>query len=386
MEGTAMRGSAISKLVLAAGSACALAVVAAPILAQRAPQQNSSRAGNSASSPANNQERGRISRSCRREIVKLCGRDRSEIRSCLQELGDQLSAGCRDDLRLRIQQRQQQQGAPVPFQARIQPTRSVLYGNHQRQRVDVYEPKGAVEELPLVLFIHGGGWQMGNAALVQQKPQHFSAARIYFASAGYRLLPDHPVEEQAKDVGLALQALVAQADLIGFDPSRIVLMGHSAGAHLAALVATDPQYAGSAFDAIRGVVLLDGAGYDIAKNIEDAGFQARRIYETAFGFDEARHRALSPITHVGGPDAPNWLALYVAERGNAGAQAEMMVAALSKAGASAQAISIAGTDHGRMNRDIGQQAGAQQTQAIDAFLKRVFAKGDMEAPEEAEAG
>lgn len=335
-----------------------VALVATPILAQRGQGRGGDRGD-------------RPSRQCVREIIELCGRDRSEIPACLGEQGDALSEKCQDEVRERIGARRGQR-ATQPFVPTMRPTRSVVYGSHQRQAIDIYEPKGAVEPLPLVLYVHGGGWRAGSKDNVQVKPKHFGDSEIYFASTGYRLLPDTPVEAQAKDVGAALQALLSQARLIGFDPERVVLMGHSAGAHLAALVATDPQYAGEAFSAIKGVVLLDGAGYDVAANMEDAQFQALRIYEDAFGFDKKRQKALSPVTHVGGPDAPQWLALYVAERAEAQKQAEALVAGLTAEGSSAQALPITGTDHGRMNREIGTPAGKAQTDAIDAFLAGVF--------------
>lgn len=338
--------------VLAAGIAVALA--ATPILAQRSGGD-------------------RPSRKCIQEIMQLCGRDRSQIPSCLQQKADRLSSQCQSEVSQRMEQRMgQRQGEPGSFTPAVKPTRTVVFGNHQRQSVDIYEPDGAVDELPLVLFIHGGAWRMGDQKRVQTKPSHFGGQEIYFASTGYRLLPDHPVEQQAEDVGLAIQALVGQASVIGFDPERIVLMGHSAGAHLAALVATDPKYAGEAFGAIKGVVLLDGAGYDVAQNMEDASFQAQRVYEDAFGFDAERQKALSPVTHVGGPDAPNWLALYVEERAIAKKQADLLVTGLSDAGSTAKAVSISGTDHGRMNREIGTEEGKAQTEAIDAFLAEVF--------------
>lgn len=335
----------------------ALALVAAPILAQRG---------------AGREGGNRPSRECAREIVQLCGRNREQIPACLAEQAAALSEKCRGELGQRLADRQGETAAPRIFMPTARPTRTVLYGSHQRQAIDIYEPEGVVEAKPLVLFIHGGGWRMGNRNLVQIKPRHFGAQEIYFASTGYRLLPDTPVEDQARDVGAAVQALVGQAGTIGFDASRLVLMGHSAGAHLAALVATDPQYAGEAFGAIRGVVLLDGAGYDVAQNMEDADYQARRIYEDAFGFDVERQKALSPVTHVGGPDAPNWLALYVEDRAIAGAQSRLLVDGLVAAGRSAKAVPIPDTDHGRMNREIGAPGGAAQTQAIDAFLADIL--------------
>jgi hypothetical protein len=96
------------------------------------------------------------------------------------------------------------------------------------------------------------------------------------------------------------------------------------------------------------------------------------LYAEAFGTDPARQKALSPMTHVGGKDAPHWLALYVAERPGSRMQSDALMAALAKAGASAQATAITGTDHGRMNRDLGTDVGAAQTQAVDVFLKQVL--------------
>lgn len=323
------------------------------------------------------QQSERPSRACMQEIRALCGSDRSQMRTCLRERYTELSDTCQTALRDRMQQRAGRQGNSEglrPYQRTMRPKMTVVYGGHQRQGVDVFEPQGVVEPLPLVLFIHGGGWSMGDRAQsVQAKPVHFTDNGYYFASTGYRLLPDTPVEEQATDVGAAIQALVGQASAVGFDPERIVLMGHSAGAHLAALVATDPKYAGEAFGTIKGVVLLDGAGYDVAANMAQAGPQGWQIYNAAFGSDPARQAALSPVTHVGGPDAPNWLALYVEERDIARDQAEVLVSGLVTNGADAKAVAISGTDHGRMNRELGTDAGAQQTAEVDAFLARVFA-------------
>ncbi|MEL6737857.1 MAG: alpha/beta hydrolase [Pseudomonadota bacterium] len=342
-------------MVLAAGMAGVL--ITTPILAPTYAQRSG----------------GRPSSQCVQEIMRLCGRDRSQIPACLQSKGSSLSSKCQKEVAARMGQRMEQaNGAAGGFQSGAKPTRTVLYGNEKRQQIDVYEPEGAVDDLPLVLFIHGGAWRMGDHKRVQSKPKHFGAQNIYFASAGYRVLPEAPVEDQAKDVGLAVQALVGQASSIGFDPERIVIMGHSAGAHLAALVSTDPQYAGDAFDAIKGVILLDGAGYDIAKNLAEGEPQAKFMFEEAFGIDPARHAALSPVTYVGGPDAPNWLALYVDTRPPAKAQAELLAGALSEAGSSAKAVAIANTDHGGMNRDIGTETGAAQTQAIDTFLAELF--------------
>ncbi len=347
----------------------AAAVLATPILAQRGRDE-------------------RLPRACREEIVRLCGMNRGELRTCLREKFTELSESCAASIRERMQAAggagegaarrgpgmggRAGAGGGAGAYASSKVSSTMVYGDHLRQQVDVYTPDNAVGDVPLVVFIHGGGWQMGSHKAVQAKPQHFKELGYVFASAGYRVLPDAPVEQQATDVGAALQALRAQAQTGGFDPDKIVLMGHSAGAHLAALVATDPQYAGDAFGAIKGVVLLDGAGYDVAKAAAMPTMELPTLYKDVFGTDPARQKALSPVTHVGGKDAPHWLALYVAQRPGSKLQSENMINALAKAGRDASAVGIEGTDHGGMNRDLGTEAGKAQTDAVDAFLKRVF--------------
>lgn len=346
-----------TKALIAAGT---LALLATPILAQQ-------RRGGAGPAPE-----------CRAEIQQLCGGNQGELRTCLREKFSELSEGCQTALRARMEARggpaegaRRERRGMTAASAAVSST--VSYGPDERQKIDLYRPKDSTGAAPLVMFIHGGGWSFGNhKTTVQAKPQHFTAAGYVFASTGYRLLPDAPVETQAADIGAALKAVRTEARANGFDPNAIVLMGHSAGAHLAALVATDPQYAGEAFGAIKGVVLLDGAGYDVTAQVKRGDNELPRIYEAAFGSDPARQRALSPITHAGGPDAPHWLALYVAERAASKAQSEALIAALARAGVRAEAVPIAGTDHGRMNRELGTDAGQAQSKAVDAFLKQVF--------------
>jgi arylformamidase len=346
---------AVTKALLAAAAAATTALTA-PILAQQ-------RGGE------------RLPPECREEIMELCGSDRAQLRTCLREKYAELSETCSAQLRERMAARRgggQGAGGGMGQYASAKISSTVVYGQDARQQVDLYTPDDAVGDAPLVVFVHGGGWQIGNRSLVQAKPQHFKDAGYVFASAGYRLLPDAQVESQAADLGAALKALRAQAETGGFDRDTIVLMGHSAGAHLAALVASDPQYAGDAFGAIRGVVLLDGAGYDVMTAAATPTMELPTLYKDVFGTDPARQKALSPITHVGGKDAPHWLALYVAERPGSKMQSEALMGALAKAGKDASAVAITGTDHGRMNRELGTEAGKAQTEAVDAFLKRVL--------------
>ena len=312
----------------------------------------------------------RLPRECRQEIKQLCGSDRSKIRECLRDKASELSSTCQSELRERMQARRGDRRAPTQS-AVITPDTAIMFGTHTRQQIDFYSAKGEAADdgnAPVILFVHGGGWAMGDRAqAVHAKPAHYTANGVAFASTGYRLVPEVSVEEQAADIASAIAALRGQADALGLDPDRIVLMGHSAGAHLAALVATDPHYAGEDMAAIKGVVLLDGAGYDLAKRMAENLDISSSLYRNAFGTDPARQSALSPLTHVGAPDAPDWMILFVANREQSRAQSEALTLALREAGAKAEALPIENTDHRRLNTELGTP-GDPATVLVDEFL------------------
>ena len=365
-------------------AATAAALIATPVLAE--------------------QRANRLSTPCRTEIRALCADgsaqlQRGAMRQCLMQNREQVSDECRSEISERMEQRMQMRqereegvkGAQrmgrdewrgrgeraargIGQYASVRPDATILYGSHQRQQVDIFTTEDAMGEAPLIVFVHGGGWTRGSHKMVAGKPAFFTEQGYAFASAGYRVMPDAPVEQQAADLGEALRALRAQAETSGFDPDKIILMGHSAGAHLAALIAADPQYAKDAFGAIKGAVLIDGAGYDIPLATTMPEMELPLLYRDVFGTDPARHKALSPITHVGGKDAPNWLILHVEERAPAKAQANGLAAALGKAGRQVEVVSVSGSNHRRINEEIGTEEGAQQTDAINAFLKRAVTR------------
>jgi acetyl esterase/lipase len=147
-------------------------------------------------------------------------------------------------------------------------------------------------------------------------------------------------------------------------------MGHSAGAHLAALVGTDPAYlagAGLPMSALDGIILLDGAGYDIAKQMAQPGNLVAGMYDAAFGRDIKRQQALSPTLHATAPNAARWLVLPVARRPDSMAQSTVLAAALNAAGAQAKVVPVPGESHGSLNKGLGE-AGDFATAEIDRFL------------------
>ena len=282
-----------------------------------------------------------------------------------------------DRLRERLAERRAERAPAV--QAPSDPGgQTIAYGRDPLQRLDVWRASGTRGPAPLVVFVHGGGWKRGSKdnATGQFKAPHYTAQGMAFASIDYRLVPAATVEQQAADVALAVKALIDRAGALEIDRGRVVLMGHSAGAHLVALVGTNEQYlraAGLSFADIDGVIPLDGAAYDVPAQMSDGPPIMQDTYAQAFGSDPARQRALSPTHHAAAPNAPAFLLMHV-ERADGERQAKALAEALKRGGSSVEVSSLPGRGlrgHAEINRRMGDPDYAG-TPIVDAWLKRVF--------------
>lgn len=242
--------------------------------------------------------------------------------------------------------------------------------------LDIYTPKErSADPAPVVIMVHGGGWRAGdkaNAATGPEKAAFFTAQGYVFVSVNYRLSPAVRHPAHAEDVARAVAWVAEQIGRYGGDPGRITLMGHSAGAHLAALVAVHPtllRKAGARPGVIKNVILLDTAGYDITRNMTELGGGPinRAIYENAFGTDRKVWIDGSPLTHVGSADSlPRFLIFHV-DRTSSATLSRAFAAALRKAGATAQSVLARGKSHATLNQDIGD-AGDGPSRLILEFL------------------
>ena len=269
-------------------------------------------------------------------------------------------------------------GAPILARQRADAPQTIAYGSEALQRLDLWTPQGT-QRAPLVMFVHGGGWKRGSKdnAVSRALPAHLLAQGYAFAAIDYRLVPGASVEQQAGDVAAALAALLARSDSLGIDRGRVVLMGHSAGAHLVALVGTDEQYlraANLSFADIDGVIPNDGAAYDVPVQMAQAGRFMARTYTQAFGTEVVRQRALSPTLNAAAPNAPAFLLLHV-QRPDGIAQADALAEALRRAGTRVEIGSFPGEGlrgHAEINRKLGEPD-YPATALVDAWLAKVFA-------------
>ncbi|MCC6418845.1 MAG: alpha/beta hydrolase [Gemmataceae bacterium] len=246
---------------------------------------------------------------------------------------------------------------------------------NDRQTLDVYAPARG-KGLPVVVWIHGGGWQAGDKKDVHHKPQAFADKGFVFVSVNYRLLPKATIGQMAQDVAKAIRWIHDHARAYGGDPSTLIVMGHSAGAQLAALVCTDDRYLkaeGLPLSVVKACVPVDGDTYDVVMQIATVEARRAAIYRNKFG-DEKMQKELSPVTHVArGKHIPPFLILHVADHPETRGQSQRLVKALQAAGVPAAAYPAEGKNHTTINADLGLPDD-RPTQAMWEFLARSLQK------------
>jgi acetyl esterase/lipase len=148
---------------------------------------------------------------------------------------------------------------------------NIAYGPDPQQRLDVYVPASAVPEpRPVIVFWHGGRWRFGDKTDYRFVGAALADSGYVAVVANYRHYPQVKMPGFLSDAAQAALWAAAHSKEYGGDPERLYLMGHSAGAHLAALVTLDPRYfaaAGQSAPRIAGVIGLSGP-YDFLPLLE----------------------------------------------------------------------------------------------------------------------
>jgi arylformamidase len=184
----------------------------------------------------------------------------------------------------------------------------------RRRSLDLYMPRDSKEKPPLLIFVHGGFWLLPDDqyGIGPSVAETLGRDGIAVALLRYRLAPGYPHPTQAEDVAAGVALLVREAKRYGYDDKRIFLAGHSAGGHLAALVALDPHYLGKhkvSAKSLAGIVSFSGL-YDLLPRWRISNDQ-RVATEKTFGRDRAVLEKASPLAHARA-DAPPFL-LFTAQ-------------------------------------------------------------------------
>jgi len=254
--------------------------------------------------------------------------------------------------------------APVAGVRRIA---DLPYGPDPRQRMDVYLPANA-RTAPVLVMVHGGAWMFGDkaaASVVGPKIEHWVREQGFvLVSVGYRFVPQVDVAQQAQDVARALAAVQSQAPSWGGDPSRVVLMGHSAGAHLVALLAASaPLARQQGARPWLGTVALDSAALDTAALMERPHL---RFYDRVFGADPAFWRRVSPTEQLAPGTAPLLLVCSTQRRDGSCAQARAFADRVTARGGHAELLPQ-DLSHGAIDAELGLPGG--YTSAVDGFIR-----------------
>jgi acetyl esterase/lipase len=182
----------------------------------------------------------------------------------------------------------------------------IPYGSDARQVLDVYGPDGdAGTQHPVVVYLYGGGWQAGGRAQARPIAQTLAEHGIVTIVPDYRVYPQTTFPGFIEDAAAAVRWAHDHAHEYGGDPRNIILMGHSAGAHIAAMVATAPQYLqakGLSQSSLRAMVGLAGPYYQFTNDPH-----MDEIFPAAL-----RPQAM-PIDFVSGHEPPMFLAAGTAD-------------------------------------------------------------------------
>lgn len=203
-----------------------------------------------------------------------------------------------------------------------------------KHKLDLYRPSNA-RNAPVLLFIHGGAWRMGDRRQYAALGNRFARDGILTAVMSYRLAPRNPHPAQIEDVAAAFAWVARRIGEYGGDPKRIFVAGHSAGAHLAALLTLDQRYLkarGLSWHDIRGTIALSGV-YEI------------RGPESVFGRNEQARKEASPLGQVKAGAPPFLIAYCERDYPTLPAQALRFHRALRAAGVPAELVFIRGQGH-----------------------------------------
>lgn len=249
---------------------------------------------------------------------------------------------------------------------------TVSYGDDVKQKVDVVR-KDEAKGLPVVVFLHGGVWQMGDRSQYKNVGYAFASRGFVAVTASYRLAPavrwPAPVEDAAAIVALVKQ----KATSWGGDPNSIFLVGHSAGAQLAMVLLYDGKYLAKHQlkpSDLKGVVNISGV-FDLRAPLDedqaDGGFA--RFIGPVFGANVDVLRAASPLDIVKKTGTPLLFITGPEDYQAMQAQTEAMTRALALIGEKPPVVVVDGRDHFALVTEIGQP-GDKTTTEIVRFLTK----------------
>jgi len=225
------------------------------------------------------------------------------------------------------------------------------------QTLDIYTPQEEAGPYPVLIFVHGGAWHVGDKKIVTPEiARSYTDQGIIVVSLNYRLSPEYKHPAHVKDLAAASEWIANNIGEYGGDVKKMVLVGHSAGAHLIALLATNPLYLSThnlPATMFNCVVPVDTTNFDLTQPQQGKRAQLIQHYrDETFGKQKGKLVDASPTLLVKkGKRYPPFFLYVTAERPEAVKETRIFATTLEKSGNFARNITI---DKGLTHRDMGQ--------------------------------
>lgn len=248
----------------------------------------------------------------------------------------------------------------------------VAYGPAPLERLDVFVPKRATTSggAPVIVMVHGGGWCVGDkaaAGMTANKVGRWVPRGFVFVSANYPMVNDGAdARAQAGEIARATAYVQAHAAAWGGDPTKVILMGHSAGAHIVSLVNADAELRRAhGVQPLLGTVSLDAGAIDVVAQMPNVYPFLKERYREAFGDREAGWIAASPYHRLDRSAAP-WLGVCSTTRkDDPCGQARAYATKSESLGVHAEVLPQP-KGHGALNKELGEDG--DYTRGVEIFM------------------
>lgn len=240
-----------------------------------------------------------------------------------------------------------------------------------RHCLDIYFPAKKNKPSAILVHLHGGGWKTGDKKQMDATGRFYAARGIIFIAPDYRLTPEVMHPGHVEDCAAALNWVFTHSAELGGDRNRIFLSGHSAGAHLAALLATNPKYMmkyNITPADFAGIIPVDTASFNLLSDSKE--WLVKRLIKKAFGKNKEILKEASPFYNVtDGKAYPKFLILNTSKREAAAAEGNAFADKLLKAGGAAQFVAVADHTHRQMAQGMYDAADPVGKSILQFILK-----------------
>ncbi len=189
---------------------------------------------------------------------------------------------------------------------KVKRTKNIVYDQRQNLLLDVYSPKKVKEPKEVLVFIHGGNWAHGKKAIYKFFGRGFARKGIVTVVINYRKNKLTTYDTLAMRSAMAVKWVKDNIGNYSGDTSKIVVSGHSAGGHLAALIAMDNSYfkALNIANPVKGIVLIDAFGLDMNSYLTRSVNLKDTLYYNIFTSKHENWKKGSPVTYLNKTSPP----------------------------------------------------------------------------------